>query len=422
MKVYYSAGPGDVAGTFEHWERGQADPSQLAETYSSQFFDVCRELDLQAVVRSTHRRRARIERDWITLVQEPLPSVSIPKVGWHLQQSAHHSASIATILREGCDAALISGRHYGWMYAAIAGRVKLFTSFHNTLDGRFVGVEPSAAHRMLEDATRRLLFPRLQAVMAVSPLVLRQAMSDAHEPKPPGIVFTPVYDPAAFEGVSAPDHARRPFRLLFAGRVEENKGVFDLVEAAALLRRDTPNVAAELHFDIAGDGGALSDMKLRAEASGVGDLFSFHGYCDRPRLRTLQERAHAFVVPTRSTFREGVTKALVEGALAGRPSVGSEATVSYDYFPGAVLVVPPDRPEGYAEAITRLATDRALYEEARSACADHAWPFFEERSSYRAVLRLILRSLRDGESVRATLAQEVGRWRLPGDWPPMWAL
>ena len=44
LRILYAAGPGDVIGTYRHWKEGRDDPSQIAITYSGQFYSLCKEL------------------------------------------------------------------------------------------------------------------------------------------------------------------------------------------------------------------------------------------------------------------------------------------------------------------------------------------------------------------------------------------
>jgi hypothetical protein len=58
LRILYAAGCGDVISTYKHWVQGQDDPSQLAITYSGQFYEVCRDLDAQAYVIS-HAKKGK---------------------------------------------------------------------------------------------------------------------------------------------------------------------------------------------------------------------------------------------------------------------------------------------------------------------------------------------------------------------------
>jgi hypothetical protein len=57
MKLMYLTGPGNIIGTFEHWKNGKDDPSQLAITYSGQFYETCAELGAEAYVISPFGER-----------------------------------------------------------------------------------------------------------------------------------------------------------------------------------------------------------------------------------------------------------------------------------------------------------------------------------------------------------------------------
>src|SRR5687767_10128194 len=60
LRILYAAGPGDVLGTYRHWKAGRDDPSQVAVTYSGQFYDLCREIGAEGYVISYCPRRDRI--------------------------------------------------------------------------------------------------------------------------------------------------------------------------------------------------------------------------------------------------------------------------------------------------------------------------------------------------------------------------
>lgn len=39
IKILYAAGPGDIVQTYKYWLNGVDDPSQVALTYSKQFYE-----------------------------------------------------------------------------------------------------------------------------------------------------------------------------------------------------------------------------------------------------------------------------------------------------------------------------------------------------------------------------------------------
>ena len=77
LRILYAAGPGDVIGTYRHWKQGLDDPSEVAVTYSSQLFDVCRELGAEAWVISYHPRRQKLRDGPFVVEHRPLPFVPL---------------------------------------------------------------------------------------------------------------------------------------------------------------------------------------------------------------------------------------------------------------------------------------------------------------------------------------------------------
>ena len=57
IRLLYAGGPGDLVATFRHWSAGRDDPSQVAATYSGQFYDLCRTLGADAYAISSNPRR-----------------------------------------------------------------------------------------------------------------------------------------------------------------------------------------------------------------------------------------------------------------------------------------------------------------------------------------------------------------------------
>jgi len=89
------------------------------------------------------------------------------------------------------------------------------------------------------------------------------------------------------------------------------------------------------------------------------------------------ERSHVVITPTTSSFEEGFCQVAAEAILAGRPLVASRVCPAVDHLGGAVVEVRPGDIGGYAEAIRRLASDPALYEEKRVACASVSGPYYD---------------------------------------------
>jgi glycosyltransferase involved in cell wall biosynthesis len=153
--------------------------------------------------------------------------------------------------------------------------------------------------------------------------------------------------------------AARPSRsnlVLFLGRLEPAKGVFDLLEAFAAVRAAVPDV----RLVCAGHGDRLG-VAQRAERLGVAEAVKFTGWVGPSGKRALFEAAAVFALPS---YDEALPVSLLESMAAGVPivaaGVGGIPEVVADGVSGC-LVAPGDK-AGLERALRRLLTERALAE------------------------------------------------------------
>ncbi|HZZ90987.1 MAG TPA: glycosyltransferase family 4 protein [Usitatibacter sp.] len=154
--------------------------------------------------------------------------------------------------------------------------------------------------------------------------------------------------------LNLPEFTREPGLVAFVGRCEAGKGIFDLLEAANLLRGSIPQVRLEC----AGDGD-LAKVARYAIALNLGTRVSLPGWVDRAMARELMQRASVFVLPS---YAEAQPVSLLEAMAAGCPviatSVGGIPDVITDEVDG--LLVPPGNPEALAAAISRVLREPAF--------------------------------------------------------------
>ena len=173
-------------------------------------------------------------------------------------------------------------------------------------------------------------------------------------------------DPPAFE---------RPLNILFVGRVEADKGVFDIVEAAKLC-------GSEVNWTICGDGSALSDLRGAAQGLPI-DIRGFVGAAEQIDLRS---RCQAVVVPTRSTFTEGLAMSAVEAILSGRPLITNCAVPALELLRPACVEHEPDDATSIADAALLLARNEAEWSSRVRASAALQEPFYDRRNGLTAAL------------------------------------
>lgn len=142
--------------------------------------------------------------------------------------------------------------------------------------------------------------------------------------------------------------------IVFCGRCEEGKGVYELLEATASLVPLLPEVRLEL----AGDG-ELDRVERRASELGIRAHVHLPGWVDSDRRDALLARASVFVLPSHA---EGLPVALLEAMAAGCPVVATKVGGIPDLVTDGVdgLLVPPRDPVALAAAIRRVLTDPAL--------------------------------------------------------------
>jgi glycosyltransferase involved in cell wall biosynthesis len=152
-------------------------------------------------------------------------------------------------------------------------------------------------------------------------------------------------------------HERAPLperpTLVFLGRFHAIKGLDGLLHAAALARREVPQLRVVLVG--AGDPlqGELERLARRLELE-----VEFPGFLDgEAKVRALQA-AHAFCLLSRS---EGLPVAALEAMACGTPAILSEACNLPEVHEHAGLVVSADQ-EAAAAAMVRLLSDAALRE------------------------------------------------------------
>jgi glycosyltransferase involved in cell wall biosynthesis len=154
----------------------------------------------------------------------------------------------------------------------------------------------------------------------------------------------------------APDCAV-PGRILFLGRLERSKGVFDLLEAGARIVRATPG-SSPLRLVFGGEGD-VEGLRRRAAELGIAERIELPGWVG-PAARDAQlAQASVFCLPSHA---EGLPMSMLE-AMAARKAVvathvGGIPETLRDGDNG--LLVPPRDEQALARALARLLGDDAL--------------------------------------------------------------
>jgi len=166
-----------------------------------------------------------------------------------------------------------------------------------------------------------------------------------------------------------------PARLLFAARLFEEKGVFDVLDAVELLLE-----RRRAHLVVAGAGSAESELARRIAARNLGSHVTLTGYLPPGSLAREYAEADVFVFPT--YYRgEGFPTVIAEAMGAGLPIVTTRTRGITDHLRDGInaLFVPARDPEAVAEAVERLLTDEQLRERMAKANIESVRAFAPER-------------------------------------------
>jgi glycosyltransferase involved in cell wall biosynthesis len=390
VRIFYAAGPGDVIAAHGHWQRGQQDPSEVSITFSSQVEDFCRARGAEAWIVSSHARRATLRDGPFLLEHRPLPRLSARGgLLHHLGQLAYGVGLWRSARSFRADVAIVdSGSTHPFLLGLFAlSGIAVVPVLHNTLWPR--GFPP---RRLLPRLVLRLdarFWRRVpRAILCVSPECARQVETLTRGRSRPLEPVRAQFRPEYFASVPPPPPAeRRPFRILFIGRVNRSKGVFDLLEMAERLEAERPG---EVHFEVCGTGPDLGELgRLRSERRLEGAV-TLHGWTSLEALRDVYARCHAAIVPTRSSFIEGLAMTAAEAALAGRPVITSPVVPALEVLRPACVEAVTDDPASYVAAIRRLLDDPALYARLCAACPAAAAPFTDRSLGLAAVLERVL--------------------------------
>jgi glycosyltransferase involved in cell wall biosynthesis len=180
------------------------------------------------------------------------------------------------------------------------------------------------------------------------------------------------------DGVKTTYDLHSPVRLVFVGRLHEQKGVDTLLRSLSELGRRRDDLPISLQ--VLGDGPERAKLAELAARLGVSDDVTFLG--SGTDAGSLLRRSDIFVLPSRA---EGLSNALLEAMALGLPVVasnipGNEEVV--DHLSNGVLFSVDDA-SSLASALIRVLEDSEL----RVAIGQRALRTVEERYELRRVAR-----------------------------------
>lgn len=385
-----TAGAADLIASYRHWLEGSNNPTEVSMTFSGQAHDYCRDIGAQGYFVSTHPSGERVEDGAFVIEHRPKPART--GLGFHFEELRYCLGLLRTARNFRADVALLDSgvTHYFLMALFRLFGIPVVPILHNTLWAK--GFRPRDPVQWIILQFDKLFWRRVPfAVVAVSPEVERQVEALAPDHRYPIHQIRAQFRSTFFDAIPpAPPHTQRPFQVQFTGRIHESKGALDIPRMARRIEDRRPGL---VRWVICGGGPDLDALRNTIAEQGVEDVVDVRGWVPMEELQQVYADSHVAIVPTRSTFAEGLAMTAAEAILAERPLVTNPIVPALELLAPAALGARSNDPDSHADAVERLATDPALYEQLRQACADLQPPFYDRSRGLRAVLHRVLEPL-----------------------------
>ena len=381
-RIFFAAGPGKVIEAHKNWRRGVQDPSQMSITFSSEFEQFCQDNGSQSYIVSSGSPASTVSDG--AFVVEQRPKKTADGIWYHLSEIRYGLSLLATAVKFRADYAVVQSgsTHYFMLSLFSLWSIKVVPVLHNTLwpsgfpprsfAARIIGRLDAAFFRWFASCT-----------IGVSPECTRQVDQVTKGKHGPILEITPQFESKLFP-LQPPPSNRRPFRLLYAGRITREKGVFDLLE---IMRQVEQKIPGAVTLQICGDGPELDILRYKCKQAMLGSIVVIRGRVEPDILRQLLLESHAAIVPTRSEFAEGMAMTAIEPVLLGRPVITSPVVPALEVLRDACVPVTTDDTSSYASAIIALVQSMDLYNGLVSSCASLREKFFDRRQSFQTALK-----------------------------------
>jgi len=197
--------------------------------------------------------------------------------------------------------------------------------------------------------------------------------------------------------------------LLFVGRLAEEKGWKDLINAMAILR----DAGSDATLLMIGDGPDRQDALKLVDRLGVGERVTLAGWVEHGEIAAYLEAADIFVAPsctTASGRSEAQGLALAEAMMSGRPVLTTRVGGIGDFVKHGQTgwLVAERSPQELASAVGQLHADRELAARLGAAAQLYASRHLSRRQTAEAFAQLYSR-LVSRENNRESYAGQHGR-------------
>jgi len=389
LRIAYLSGPSEAVNVYSEWSE-KRQQNYFGTSYMKQFFDLCMEMNADAYIITTVPGEYSIYRkEGFIIENRPVPS--------RLYGALYHLAMVNWFVRiipklvsfkPHVVITTINQNHWFLLFYLRWFNIPIIPSFHSVLWPKFTPMRRS--WRALWLLNQFFILRHVKAALVASKDIARQLRTLIDEKNTEIVEHLPTYPHSQFASIPSPFTVPRlPFTVFFAGRIETNKGVYDVLEIARRLNADRRGT---FQFDICGIGSELENLRQRIETLNLQEVVRCHGHLDSKNLSAVLGASHAVIVPTTTAFEEGFNMVCAESILAGRPVVTSAVCPALAYVSDAAVEVQPDNVDQYRQALIQLADDAGFYNQKQAACAALQEQFYDPGNSWAEKLKAVLNS------------------------------
>lgn len=166
--------------------------------------------------------------------------------------------------------------------------------------------------RMKNPLVRRFVFPYVDMFFAVSDHVRQKLIQEGVKPDKVRVIYNPVDE----ERFYYKPKEENSIRILFVGKLDEGKGIFDLLEAFRLLMTERKDVT----LVYVGDGKHKESLFQRIHSLGLTQKVKLVGYTHN--VEDYYRNAHVVVIP--SKYTEAFPRVALEALACGCALVASD--------------------------------------------------------------------------------------------------
>ncbi|MEO1013660.1 MAG: glycosyltransferase family 4 protein [Pseudomonadota bacterium] len=356
LRISYIPGPGNLTNTYEHWRKGAFDPRTPSIAYATMFFELAARLDadLHIVMRGEPALSAE-KRGRVTFSRIPQERGRGALGYWRSLMAFSNAAAREAAASEPHIAVAVANLFWPALHRLKSNGTRVILTAHTTCWP--MGVTPLTPRMRIENLPRRYGLRAVDASLNISPECARQVAALTGRQLPARVAFPQQIARPCESGdaLSRTETDGAP-HVIFLGRIVEYKGVFDLAEAFAALRRKGVN--ARLTF--AGRGPATDRLNAKlAEAFPDGGV-ELLGHLDAAGVHDLLRTADVLVCPTRTSFCEGNAAVCFEAATHGVPAIVSTVVPAREFLEAGVIVFRADDAGDLTNALERALTDPEL--------------------------------------------------------------